>query len=305
MPCASGLTRSCSGRRTYRKPGSGKRPGCSVCDASTRRRRWLRDHRHPRPSGRHLGRSATRSHSHSMRSYAGRSPLREILASIRTQPTFTLVTLLLVGASTLTVIMTAGWSAASEAAVLATIDAQGTRTIVIQATGSQSGIDEQLVATLARLSDVEAVTGFGAVTDVTAAANPAGSRIGLRTGYGTINGIPLTQPSPGRIGPVVWASRPSTQVVGLPDGAGSLRAIDGPEYLIARTLTVPDYLAEPSLSALFPPSPGSQTSRPVRFRRFMCWRAPRSRSPRSAPFSRVFLRMSRATMSRSVPQNPW
>ena len=171
-----------------------------------------------------------------------RGLVREAVAGARTQHAFTVVTLLLVAASTMSVITTAGRAAASEAAVLSTIDAQGTRTIVVQAKGAQAGIDEQFVATLARVRDVEAVTGFGSVTDVTAAANPAGARLGVRTAYGAIGGDALTQAEPGAAGPIAWASRASTDLAGLPAGAGSLRAVDGPEILIGRMLTVPPYL---------------------------------------------------------------
>lgn len=178
-----------------------------------------------------------------MSRHAVTSLVREALATIRAQHAFTLVTVLLVAASTMSVITTAGRTAASEAAVLAAIDAQGTRTVVVQAKGEQPGIDEQLIATLSRVDDVEAVTGFGPVEDVTAAANPAGPRLGVRTAYGSIGGLDLTQPAPGPAGPLAWASRASTDLVGLPPAAGSLREIDGRELLIARGLAVPPYLA--------------------------------------------------------------
>ncbi|MEI2777376.1 MAG: FtsX-like permease family protein [Tetrasphaera sp.] len=188
--------------------------------------------------------------------------LREALASIRAQPAFTLVTLLLVAASTMSVITTAGKAAASEAAVLAAIDAQGTRTVIIQAKGTQPGIDEQLVATLARVDDIEAVTGFGPVTDTTAAANPAGPRLGVRTAYGSIDGTVVTQPAPGPAGTLAWASRASTDLVGLPPAAGSLREIDGPELLITAALTVPPYLAGLEPLTVIPATPPAPNAPP-------------------------------------------
>lgn len=197
-----------------------------------------------------------------MSRYAVTGLLREALAAIRTQHAMTAVTLLLLAASTFTVITTAGRAAANEAAVLATIDARGTRTIAIQAKGDQPGIDEQLIDTLARVGAVEAVTGFGIVTDVTAAANPDGARLGVRTAYGTIGGTPLTQPPAGAAGLHAWASAASSDLVGLPPGAGTLRVVNGPEYLITAALDVPDYLADLEPLTVVPATPRTEGQPP-------------------------------------------
>ena len=181
--------------------------------------------------------------------------VREALAAIRTQHAVTAVTVLLLAASSFTVVTTAGRAAASQAAVLSTIDARGTRTILVQAKGAVEGVDEQFLATLARVADVEAATGFGPVTDVTAAANPDGPRLGVRQAYGVIGGRLLTQPEPGPAGVLLWTSPAASRVVGLPPGAGSVRAVDGGEYLISRSLEVPDYLSGFEPLAVIPATP--------------------------------------------------
>lgn len=168
---------------------------------------------------------------------------REVVVSALAQRVFTAVTLLVVAGSTLTILMTSGRSAGAEAAVLNTIDAQGTRTITVQTLAQDVGLTSDLVDQLARLPEVESVVGLGQVVDATAAAVPEGARVGIRTAYGTISGRSLSQTrSP--LGPVVWASRASVDALGLSSPAGAIRVVDGAEYHVAGELEVPAFLAD-------------------------------------------------------------
>lgn len=121
--------------------------------------------------------------------------LREAVVAAWAQRVFAIVTLLVVAGSTLTVLTTAGRSAAAQDAVLNQIDAEGTRTIVVQAKGNQPGMTTSVVDCLTHLNAVEAVIGLGPVADATAAALPQGQRIGVRQGYGRIDGADLFQPA--------------------------------------------------------------------------------------------------------------
>ena len=111
--------------------------------------------------------------------------LREVAASAWSQRVFTAVTAVLIAAATTTILMTSGRAAATEEAVLRTVDQQGTRTLVIQSTGERPLLATQLVDTIATIPLVEAVVGFGPVRDVTAAALPDGARVGARPTYGS------------------------------------------------------------------------------------------------------------------------
>lgn len=180
--------------------------------------------------------------------------LREMLASAIAQRVFTLVTVLVVAGSTMTILMTSGRSAAAEAAILSRIDAQGTRTIVVQSKGGATDVSSALVDRIAALPLVESVVGLGRVLDATAAAIPAGPKVGVRMVYGSIGGRRLWQPDDLPAGPVVFTSRASAATAGLSASAGTLRLIDGREYTVAGELPVPDFLKQLEPLAVIPPS---------------------------------------------------
>lgn len=183
---------------------------------------------------------------------------REVVVAALAQRVFAVVTLMVVAGSTWTVLATAGRSAAAQEAVLSQVDAQGTRTIVVQAKGSQPGMTTTTVDCLTRLDAVEAVIGLGPVTDATAAALPAGQRIGVRLGYGRISGADLFQPSETPGVRTAWASPASAQVAGMPVGAGTIRLIDGEDLLVTRSLQVPAFLRELEPLTLVPADRSTQ-----------------------------------------------
>ena len=168
--------------------------------------------------------------------------LREAIVAVAAQRVFAVLMLLVMAGSTFVILATAGRSAAAQGAVLGRIDAQGTRTITVSAKGVQAGLTTQTVDQLSRLRTVEAVVGFGPVTDATAAALPEGTRVGVRLAYGGLDGQPLFQPERTTAARVVWTSPASAQVLGLPRGRGALRIVDGPELLVGRSLEVPAFL---------------------------------------------------------------
>lgn len=182
---------------------------------------------------------------------------REAVAAVVAQRVFATVTLLVVAGSTFVILATAGRSAAAQEAVLGQIDAQGTRTVLVQAKGDQPGLTTQTVDQFLRLDSVETAVGLGPVSDATAAALPQGTRVGVRLGYGRVGGQQLLQPMQ-PIGPrVAWASAASSRALGLPTGGGAVRLIDGPELFIARTLHVPVFLTSFEPLTLVPADRGA------------------------------------------------
>jgi putative ABC transport system permease protein len=182
---------------------------------------------------------------------------REVVASVWSQRTASAVTLLLVLGATATVVGTAGRNAGAEAAVLSRIDDRGTRSLTVYTQGEQPQFTASLVHQLARYDVVEDATAFGPVHDVTAAANPQGARLGMRTLYGTVGGHVLTPLAPvGGLQQAV-ANDAAFEALGMPGRRGSVRgADDGPEWLVTADAVVPDDLAGagPTVLAIGDPS---------------------------------------------------
>lgn len=174
--------------------------------------------------------------------------LTEIIASALSQRVTSAVTLILTLGATAAVLVTAGRNAGAEAAVLDRIDLAGTRSLTVYASGESQELTSATVELLAHYPVIEEVTGFGPVRDVTAATNPDGSRIGLRSVYGTLNGQQVGDPAAVAGHSQVWATRTAAQVLGMP-GRGTVQEINGPEHLLTRTITLPEHLAslEPAL----------------------------------------------------------
>ncbi|WP_308291449.1 FtsX-like permease family protein [Mumia sp. zg.B21] len=151
-----------------------------------------------------------------------------------------MVMLAVVAAATATLVLTSGRSAGLEASILETIDAQGTRSIHVQAMNEQVALPTTIVDDLARAEAVEEVVGWGRTEDATAAGIPDGTRVAVRHAYGTLAGIHLTR-RPGGDAPA-YSTPAAATALGLPPGAGSVRLIDGPEYVLSGRLDLPEHL---------------------------------------------------------------
>lgn len=170
--------------------------------------------------------------------------MREATVSLLSQRVSSAVTLLIVMGATVTVISTAGRNAGVESAVLSQIDARGTRSLTVYAQGDQPAFGSALVSQLAGYDVMEEVIGLGSVVDVTAAEEPLGPRVGLRTAYGTIGGRPLAGAAPVGGLPSALANEEAIRALGLPGPAGSVRAVDdGPEWLVAGAVALPNNMA--------------------------------------------------------------
>lgn len=99
---------------------------------------------------------------------------RDAVTSARAQAVATLTLILVLATVCLSILVTTGQTAATEARVVAQIDSAGTRLIALSDEGGAAGILPDAPARLAGLSDVTWVIGLGVAVDVTNPALPAG-----------------------------------------------------------------------------------------------------------------------------------
>lgn len=164
--------------------------------------------------------------------------LREAVASARSQIVASALTAAMVAGMCVAVLLTTGRTVAAEQAVLAEIDAAGTRSVVVRAADGEVTAD--LLDRLANVAGIEAVTGFGPITDARNAAIPGGPKAPVRRGYGTIGDRLLLAPR--TAGETALASAAGSRTLGLWDGTGGLVTDDGGEVVVTGALPVPDHL---------------------------------------------------------------
>lgn len=200
----------------------------------------------------------------------------EAAASARSQKVATVLTMAVVAALCSTVLLTAGRTEGSAAAVLTSLDASGTRSIIVRAQPA-AALDTAVLERLRPLRDVAWVAAFGPAEDVTNAAIPAGPRIALRPAYGI--GAPAPAPAtpapapaaPAPATPAYGTQLPAAAVVtpeaarqfGLADGVGAVASPgSGTVWLVGGRLELPPDLRflEPIVLA---PAPQTQPPQPA------------------------------------------
>lgn len=186
--------------------------------------------------------------------------IAEAVASARSQPVASTLTVLIVAGMIVAVMLTTGRTVAAELGVLSTIDSAGTRSITIRAEGG-AGVTSDVMDRIAGVEGIEWAAGFSSAIDATNTAIPDGTRVPVRYAYGTHLdrlGIPTASPVPGRL---AYASAAALGQLGLPDVAGSVTLTTGADYALAGQLTVPDFLTEFEPVVLIPqPDPtGAET----------------------------------------------
>lgn len=184
--------------------------------------------------------------------------VREVLRATLAQRVTSLVTLLIVFGSAATVLATAGRSAGAEAAVLAEVDAAGTRSLSVYAQGEQPELASDLVARLADYDVVDAVSGFGPVTDVTAAAAPQGTRVAARAVYGNVAGVWTEGIRDAAGSGQAWVTLAAVEALGMEEQLGSVRYLDGSELLVTRVVELPAHLRSLDPVVLVPRDPGAR-----------------------------------------------
>lgn len=168
--------------------------------------------------------------------------LREAWCSAWASPVASLLTAAMVAGMCIAVLTTAGRTQAQEAAALAQIDTQGTRSIVLRA-GDGAGLRSTVVERVRALQEVEAVSALGPVVDVRNARVPGGTLVGMREGHGdVVAGLGAGQ---------VRGSELALARLGLEDAVGAVRDGQQGEHDVVGLLEVPEHLQgfEPLLVA--------------------------------------------------------
>lgn len=165
--------------------------------------------------------------------------LREAMASARSQPVASVVSIIMVAGMCATVLLTTGRTVGAEQAVLGSIDSAGTRAVVIRAEAG-SGLNTAVLERLANLDGIEWAGAFGTAHDVQNAAFGDGTRVPVRLAYGDdiqrlTGNLPVADNS-------ALASAIALQQLGMPDEVGGVLSETGAGYAITGRIDVPDYL---------------------------------------------------------------
>lgn len=176
---------------------------------------------------------------------------REAIASARSQPVASVVTVLVVAGMMIAVMLTTGRTVGAEQNVLQSLDMAGTRAIVVRA-GDDAGITSDVMTRIARIEGIEWAIGLSSAVDGTNARNIDGMRVPVRYAYGSDLerlGIPAALPFPGDL---VYASHTALQQLGLVDTAGGVTLTTGASYGVGGEIATPDFLQQFEPIALIP-----------------------------------------------------
>jgi putative ABC transport system permease protein len=167
--------------------------------------------------------------------------LREAVAGARSQLVASVLTIAMVAGMCAAALLTTGRTVAAEEAVLAEIDAAGTRSIVVRA-GAEAGLTVEILDRLRPVAGIEQAAGFGPIVDARNAAVPGAPPVALRPAYGVI-GERSMQSHQHPAGLAALASPAGARALGLPDGTGGLRTDHGQDVVVVTgDLAVPAHL---------------------------------------------------------------
>lgn len=170
--------------------------------------------------------------------------LREAAAAARSQPVTSILTAVMVAGMCVAALLTTGRTVGAEEAVLAQVDAAGTRSITVRADES-AGLTADRVERLSTIEGVDQVTGFGPVVDARNAAVSGGTPVAVREAYGTVGNRVMRAPAqPVSAARTALASEASADTLGLADGTGTVTTDDGEELLVTGRIDVPEHLTE-------------------------------------------------------------
>ncbi len=171
----------------------------------------------------------------------GSAIMREAVATARSQPVASLVSIVMVAGMCAAILLTTGRTVGAEQAVLGSIDSAGTRSIVVRAEGD-AGLDTSVLDRLEGIEGIEWAGAFGAASDVTNSLIPDGIRVPARLAWGEsfdALGIPSTQALQDK---TAWASPQALEQLGMAEGVGGVSSPLGADYAIGGEVQVPDYL---------------------------------------------------------------
>ncbi|RLP80759.1 FtsX-like permease family protein [Mycetocola lacteus] len=167
---------------------------------------------------------------------------REAYVSAKSQPVATAITLLMVIGMILSVMLTTGRTIGAEQQVLSSIDAEGTRSIIIRAEDG-SGLTSDVLERVRGISGIEWAGAFSSAVDATNAEIPDGERVPVRYFYGD-NPTHLGFPTDALLTEnLAYASSLALDQLGLSDVAGAVKLTTGESLGMAGVISPPDYLA--------------------------------------------------------------
>nr|BFE64555.1 hypothetical protein GCM10020063_090810 [Dactylosporangium thailandense] len=176
----------------------------------------------------------------------------EATASARSQPVASLLTLAMVAGMCVAVLLTTGRTAATQDAVMASIDSMDTRSIVVRADATAM-ITPDLIDRLHTVLSVAAVAGLGPPVDARNARVPDGTKVPVRRLYGDLIATDDLWSRQGTPASVAIASTTATRELGLVDGQGGLITDDGDSLAVVAGLQVPSYLSFLEPLVIMPP----------------------------------------------------
>lgn len=165
----------------------------------------------------------------------------EAIASARSQPVVSALTVLMVAAMVFTVMLTTGKAVGSEQKVLGTIDSIGTRTLVVRAEADAGVLND----VMSRVEDIVGVTwalGFSPAQDVMNSAFEDGTPVPVRFAYGTqlgSLGIPERQPISDDL---AYVSPEALSLLGLEYPSGSISLNSGAAIAVVGKIETPEVL---------------------------------------------------------------
>lgn len=168
--------------------------------------------------------------------------LSEAVASARSQPVASVLTILVVSSLILTVLMTAGRTVAAEQEVLDSIDDAGTRTIQIHSPDA-AGVNTEVLDRIAHIDGIEWSAAFSSAADARNTLIQDGTPVPTRYIYSDhldqlgISSIP-------EIGATAYVSNEAREQLGLIETGGAITLTTGTTASVGGQIAIPNYLSE-------------------------------------------------------------
>ena len=169
--------------------------------------------------------------------------LREAWVSTLSQRVTSLASVTMIAGMCLAVLLTAGRTVGSEQAIISSIDAAGSRSIVVRA-DPDAGLTTTILDRLRNVDGIEWSGAFEAADDVNNAAIPGSAPVPARRVYSSNLqdiGLPKWQSA---VEESAYASSAALEELQMPEAAGGLSRIeDGADLAMIGNFEAPDFLA--------------------------------------------------------------
>ena len=165
--------------------------------------------------------------------------LREALATARSQPIASSVAVLLVAGMCATILLTTGRTVGAEQSVLGSIDAAGTRSIVVRAE-PDAGLTSDVLQRLAMIDGIEWAGAFSIASDASNVSIPGGAPVPLRLAWGSsFEEIGI---GPGRSDDSAWAAPETLEILGVRENVGGVVTPEGASYSVGNASPSPAFI---------------------------------------------------------------